>query len=176
MGETSREGGAFPSFDAFSEEARKTAHEIMGPHEAEVAFVVEGGVPEIDDGGEPLLGCYVPPREPTAPRPGPAEITVFYRTFQAIWEEDGPYDWQAELAETVEHELEHHEAHLRGHDPMHEEEQDEIDREARKVLGTTAIVKDNTRALGKDFLDFLRRTWLIWLILVIVTVLMTQQK
>ena len=29
----------------------------------------------------------------------------------AMWQEDGPYDWEDELRETVEHEYEHHGGH-----------------------------------------------------------------
>ena len=55
----------------------------------------------------------------------PAEVTIFYRTFRAMWNEEGGYDWEAEIRETIEHELEHHVAFLTGDDPMDEAERDE---------------------------------------------------
>ncbi len=56
-----------------------------------------------------------------------------------MWHEDGPFDWDAELAETIEHELEHHMAYLVGDDPMDEEERDgDRERGARASLGKKA--------------------------------------
>jgi hypothetical protein len=170
-------GEDFPDFDAFDALARRIARPLLarapGPP---IQLVVEGGVPECDDGGEPLLGCYVPGPEPFE-RPDPqsptkqAEITLFYRSFAATWKEDGPYDVDAELRETVLHELEHHEAHLAGHDPMDEEEQGEIAREARRVIGKKALVRASAKSFAGDLGEFWKRTWLIWIIALIVVVI-----
>ena len=170
-------GESFPDFDRFDACARALAHEHFGEHRDSVTLIVEGGVPACDDGGEPLLGAYVPPYAGDMTMPSrPPEVTVYYRTFRAMWNEDGPYDWEAELRETIEHELEHHEYHLGGHDPMDAEERRAIDEEAAKVIGRRAIVRGRpgaVGALGNDVADFLRRTWPIWLLLVVITLLVT---
>jgi hypothetical protein len=174
-----RNGGAsneqtFPTFDAFDARARAIFSELAGGEDGEVALVVEGGVPACDDGGEPLLGSYVPPYAGDMSAPSrPPEVTVFYRTFRAIWDEEGDYDWDAELRETIEHELQHHEGHLAGHDPMDEEERREIDREAMRVVGKRAVVRGGATALGADFADFVKRTWPIWLLLIAITLIAT---
>jgi len=167
--ERPRGAAEFPSFDEFDALARRIAEPLLerasGP---EVQLVVEGGVPACDDGGEPLLGSYVPGHAGDARTPSnPGEITVFYRTFASMWNDDGPYDVEAELRETVEHELEHHEAHLRGHDPKDEEERDEIARETRRVLGEEALARSAVSGLARDVIDFARRTWIIWFVALI---------
>jgi hypothetical protein len=101
---------------------------------------------------------------------GAAEITVYYRTFRAIWEEDGAYDWDAELVETIEHELEHHDGWLVGHDPMDRDERAEIERERVRVVGAAATVREGLSTLRADVLGFAARTWPIWLIVAAVTV------
>lgn len=173
--ERASEGGAFPSFDEFDARAREIADELVAPYADDgVLLVVEGGVPACDDGGEPLLGSYVPPYAGDAAAPSRApEVTVYYKTFRAIWDEDGPYDWAAELRETIEHELEHHEGHLRGHDPMDEDERRAIDDEAARVVGKRELVRSSVGALARDFGTFMRRTWPIWLVLLAITLLLT---
>lgn len=164
----------FLEFEAFAVRARDIAAEILPPPEEEdFVFFVEGGVAACDDGGDPLLGSYLPP---TTGEGGtlsrPPEISIFYRTFRAIWDEDGPYDWEEELRETVEHEYEHHLGHLRGDDPVDDEEREEIDRERVRIVGRRALAKGEVRALGADITLFIRRTWPLWLILVLATILL----
>jgi hypothetical protein len=163
---------SFPTFDVFDRRARALADEILDAGAGRgVAFVVEGGVAACDDGGEPLLGAYLPPFEGDAAHPTKeAEITVYYRTFRAVWEEDGPYDWDAELRETVEHELDHHVAYLEGDDPVEDEEREEIARETAAVVGRRALARGAVRGLGSDLAGFGRRTWPIWLLAVVATV------
>jgi hypothetical protein len=165
---------SFPSFDDFDERAHAIFRELSGGDDGDVQLVVEGGVPACDDGGEPLLGSYVPPYagDMTTPSRSP-EVTVFYRTFRAIWDEEGAYDWDAELRETIEHELLHHEGHLSGHDAMDDEERRAIDEEAVRVVGKKAVVRGSAAALAWDFREFLRRTWPIWLLLIAITLLVT---
>jgi hypothetical protein len=159
----------FPDFDHFDERAVALFDRSAGAATAEVRLVVDGGVPACDDGGEPLLGSYVPPGgDPGAPV-GSAEIAIYYRTFRAIWEEDGPYDWEGELRETIDHELEHHVGWRIGHDPMDDAEREEIARERVRVVGRTQAVQGSLTALGADVRDFLGRTWPIWLIVAIAT-------
>jgi hypothetical protein len=84
-----------------------------------------------------------------------------------MWTEEGAYDWKAELRETIEHELEHHAGWRVGHDPMDEEEHEEIARERARLVGRTQVVRGELAALGADFGGFLARTWPIWLIVAI---------
>ncbi|HEY1958126.1 MAG TPA: metallopeptidase family protein [Polyangiaceae bacterium] len=158
-----------PTFDAFDALAKRIAEPLLaeapGPP---VQLVIEGGVPACDDGGEPLLGSYVPAQEADARNPAnPGEITLYYRTFAAMWKEDGPYDLEAEVTETIEHELEHHAASLVGHDPKDEEERDEIAREARRVIGRKAVVRASAGAFAGDLREFWRRTWIVWILVLI---------
>jgi hypothetical protein len=170
----------FPPFDAFAARAREIfetatlAKEGAGGSRAgAVTLIVDSGVPACDDGGEPLLGSFVPPGgDPTAPV-GVAEVTVYHRTFEAMWKEDGAYDWDAELTETIEHELEHHDGWLVGHDPMDDEERVEIVREHQRMVGRRTVARRSVRALGAEFGGFLSRTWPIWLIVAVVSLAIT---
>jgi hypothetical protein len=169
-------GPSFPDFDAFDASARALFERCAGdpsfgpPLTQSVRLIVDGGVPACDDGGEPLLGAYVPPGgDPSAPV-GAAEITLYYRTFRAVWDEEGPYDWEGEVRETVEHELEHHAGWRVGHDPMDDDERDEIARERVRRIGRTQTVHGGLAALGSDVADFIARTWPIWLIVAAATV------
>jgi len=165
---------SFPSFDEFDRIAHALAKPLLeeSPNE-DVVLIVEGGVPACDDGGEPLLGSYVPGYAGDMAMPSRApEVSLFYRTFRAIWDEEGPYDWRDELRETLEHELEHHRAALLGDDPVDEEERAEIAREHARVHGKKAkkaALRGEIRGLSGDFLEFLRRTWPIWLLLLVAT-------
>lgn len=172
------ESEPFASFEAFDARARAVAEELLGGAlGAEIALVIEGGVPACDDGGEPLLGSYVPGHAGDAMDPSRLpEITVYYWTFVAMWK-DGPYDWDAELVETIEHELEHHDAFLRGRDPQDEEERDEIAREAQRLHGTKATARATLRAFGADLGEFVRRTWPLWVLaLIALAVVMASLK
>jgi hypothetical protein len=164
-------GDVFPSFDAFDASAHAVAMRAFEEHGLRgLSFVVEGGVAACDDGGEPLLGAYTAPFAGDMTSPAhPPEVTVYYRTFAAIWDEDGPYDWQAELDETIAHELRHHLAYLEGDDPVDEAEHNEIDEEAAAVIGKRALAHKAAFALFSDLGDFLRRTWPIWLLLLVVS-------
>jgi hypothetical protein len=152
------------------EEFVDLAHAIAEPLIAEipgekVELVVEDDVPAVDDGGEPLLGSYVPPPPRDAPVPmRPPTVTVYYRTFAAIEREEGPFDWAAELRETIEHELEHHVYYLRGDDPMDAAERDEIDREALRVVGRAEATRRTVAGFGGSLQDFVRRAWPLFVI------------
>jgi hypothetical protein len=82
-----------------------------------------------------------------------------------MWDEDGAYDWEAELRETIEHELEHHLSYLAGDDPVDEAERQDIADEAERIVGRREIARQGVRALGADFAGFLRKTWPIWIVL-----------
>lgn len=171
--ERARGNETLPSFEEFDALARRIAEPLLARASGRALhFVVEGGIPACDDGGEPLLGSYVPGHDGDARTPAnPGEITVFYRTFAAMWNEDGPYDVEAELRETVVHELEHHEATVRGHDPKDEEERDEIARETRRVLGEKAVVRSAARGFVHEVGDFWKRTWPVWVLALIAAVI-----
>jgi hypothetical protein len=156
----------FPEFEAFDAQARSLYESRVAARHPSVALVVDDGIPACDDGGEPLLGAYIPPGgDPMAPV-GRAEITLYYRSFRALWREDGPYDWQAELEETLEHELEHHAAWRTGHDSMDDEERDEIVRTHSLLVGRRRVRRASLAALALDIRDFLVHSWPIWLIVV----------
>jgi hypothetical protein len=167
-----------PAFEPFAERARRAAKDAFAREGIDdVVLVVEAGVPAVDDGGEPLMGSYVPGSPGDMEHASRAhEITVYYKTFRAIWDEDGPFDWRAELDETIEHELEHHLAWLAGDDPMDDEEREEIRGEALRVIGKRAVVREGMRSFGEEALDFFRRTWPIWLLLAIATLAVTMTR
>ena len=160
---------AFPSFDEFDALCRKIGEErIAEALPPKPLLIVEGGVPDTDDGGQPLMGSYVPGHEGDARSPAnPGTITVYYRTFASMWKDDGAYDVEGEVYETIEHELEHHGAHLVGHDPKDEEERDEIAREARRVVGKKALARAATSAFATDVGEFWKRTWPVWVLALI---------
>jgi hypothetical protein len=160
----------FPDIDAFDAASRAAFERIAGARAAHVRLVVDDGVPACDDGGEPLLGSYVPPGGDVVAPVGTGEITLYYRTFRAMWDEDGAYDWSSEVAETIEHELEHHDGWRVGHDPMDDDERAEIARERARVIGRRAAVRADVSALGSDIRGFIARTWPIWLIVAVATV------
>jgi len=161
----------FLSLDAFEElvrEEAQAAYRELGLKSIDL-LVVEGPA-EVDDGGEPLLGCYRPP-ELDALVPKSAEIRLFYRTFANIQHDEGVYDVRAEVRETLRHELEHHLAHLSGHDPVDDDERDEIEREQVRRVGQAELVRRSTRSALDELRGFVRRTWVLWLIVGLVTLL-----
>ncbi|HEU4408312.1 MAG TPA: hypothetical protein VFS43_23820 [Polyangiaceae bacterium] len=169
--------GGFLSERAFAELARRAAGEIFARRGAPgVELAIETGPAACDDGGVTLLGSYVP-GEPARPGEAPArapEVTLYYRTFRAVHDDEGPFDVEAEIVETIEHELDHHEAFLRGEDPVDEEERGEIAREARREVGETETLRRASRALRTEAGDFLYRTWPFWLIVALLTYLLSR--
>lgn len=157
---------AFPAFDAFAGRAVALAEPYLDQVPGErVLLVIEGETPAVDDGGEPLLGSYVPPYAGDAGSPSRAPtVTLYFRTFLAMWNEDGPYDWEAEIEETVEHELEHHIHFLRGDDPLDDEERDAIDEEVARVVGQKEVQRRAASATSASLVDFVKRTWPLWVI------------
>ncbi len=163
----------FSDIDAFAVHAQASFDAIGGPVAAQVRLVIDEGVPACDDGGEPLMGSYEPPGGNAMAPVGNGAVTLYYRTFRAMWEEDGPYDWQAEVDETIEHELEHHAGWRAGDDPMDDEERAEIAVEHARLIGRKAAARQDVVALGADLRGFLARTWLIWVIVAVVTLAIT---
>ena len=174
----SNEEKGFASFDIFVARAEELYAELV-PEAArrELTFLVEGGTPACDDGGDPLLGSYVPPHAGDDMNPSRlGEITVFYRTFRTAWADEEGFDWDDELAETIEHEFEHHIGFLRGSDPKDDEERDEIDAEAMRIHGKRTLLERNIAAFGRDVLDFWRRTWIFWILALIATAALTWSR
>ena len=161
----------FPSLATFRARAAELAREELEKAElleAEgIEIVVDEGVPPCDDGGEPLLGSYAPHVEPErdAPTRAPFEVALYYRTFASMYDEEA-YDVDAEIRETIAHELEHHHGFLAGDDPLDAEERAEIARERRRLYGERPL--DELRAgagwLAADVAGFLRVTGPLWLI------------
>jgi hypothetical protein len=156
----------FPSYEGLAARASELAAPLLeGLPGEDVELVIEDGVAAVDDGGEPLLGSYVPPHpgDPSTPSQCPV-VTIYYRTFRAMWEEEGPYDWEGELAETIEHELEHHVSYLRGDDPTDDEERAVIRDEAVRIVGRREAGRRELAGFGASLRDFATRTWPLWLI------------
>jgi hypothetical protein len=163
----------FPELDAFEHIVTTQAerlYRMLGI--GEVALTVHDGVPDCDDGGVPLLGSYVPPEpEEAGIIARPPEVTLYYQTFRAMWVDDGPYELEAEIAETIEHELRHHLAWLAGDDPEDEAERAEIAEEERRTVGSTEVLRRASRGARTGFVELLRRTWPLWLLVIAVAVL-----
>lgn len=162
-----------PPFEAFAERVRVLAEPLLASAPGEkIELVVEGGTPDVDDGGEPLLGSYVPPDPGDVGMPSrPPTITVYYRTFEALEADEGPYDWEGELEETLEHELEHHVYALTGDDPMDSHEREEIDREALRIIGRHEATRRTVATFGESLGDFLRRAWPLFVLALVALLL-----
>lgn len=158
-----REGAdaAFPDFEAFDARARAIAEPwLESTPGTPVDFVVDGDVPPVDEGGDPIWGSYTPAvPDGFGGTTSPAAVTLYYRTFVAVWEEEGPYDWEAEIEDTVEHELEHHVFALRGHDPKGDEESAEVRDEHENRVGRAETDRRALEKFGQSFPDFVRRAW-----------------
>jgi hypothetical protein len=105
--------------------------------------------------------------------PEPGQIHLYYRTFLNAYLEDGPYDVNREIGETLRHELEHHLGHLTGSDPLDEHERAEIGNEYQRRVGQRESWRRVALALVLDSAGFLRRTWWVWLLALVATALVT---
>jgi hypothetical protein len=166
-------GEPFCDLDAFEAKVRAIApRAYANKGVGAVDLVVDDAVPHVDDGGEPLLGSYLPPCSPDDPvGPSRPEVRLYYRTFRAMWVDDGPYELEAEIRQTIEHELDHHIAWLAGDDPVDDEEHAEIERERERIVGSRETVRRARARFFGDLADFWRRTWPIWAVLLVATVL-----
>lgn len=166
----------FPDLEAFEARVRRIADEVYaarGVTEA-VHLVVHTGIAATDDGGVPLLGSYMPGgADPDTGIPRPPEVTLYFRTFRAIWEEEGPYDLDAELRETIDHELVHHLHYLAGDDPVDDEERALIEEEASRLVGRRELSRRARAGFIADVSEFWRRTWPIWLFAALATAVAT---
>ncbi|MCS6899075.1 MAG: metallopeptidase family protein [Myxococcales bacterium] len=167
------EGEDFPDFEEFSARVEAHARQIFRSAGAEgVGLYVEGGPADCDEGGVPLLGSYEPGElEEYGVAGQQPEVTIYYRTFLAMHREDGPYDLDREIRETLEHELEHHRAFLAGYDPVDEEERAQIARELRGQLGGTEVLRRSLASVRRSVGDFFYRTWPLWVVVLVVSLL-----
>ncbi len=130
----------FPTLAAFETLVRAAKRTVYARHAiGALRLVVDDDVPAVDEGGNPLLGSYSPHGDP---RSEPAEIRLYYRTFQVEAGLDPRFPLEAEIFETIEHEVLHHLSFLRGEDPVDEEER-------------LVIAKDRERRIGRK--ELLRR-------------------
>jgi len=166
-GPRSQSAVPFPPLETFRARAAALVEEIFAaedPADLEgVEVTVEEGVPPCDDGGDPLLGSYTPSPEADGDVRGPVarfRIELYYRTFRSDYE-DEPYDWEAEIRETIEHELEHHHNFLSGHDPLDEAERAAIVHERERLLGRPGSreVAGRLGFLLGDFAQFVKAIW-----------------
>jgi len=126
-----------------------------------VRLLVEHGVPACDEGGNPLLGAYDPevPEAGELAQPGePPTVRVFSRAFRHEFG-DAPEVVLDELEETIEHELDHHEAYLSGEDPVHERELDQLVDDERRRVGRTESLRRASAEARSSLLDLVVRLW-----------------
>jgi hypothetical protein len=163
----------FPDLDEFERRVRAAAARIYRVRGVRnIDLFIDAGVPACDEGGEPLLGCYTPGGvDPALGVAHPPEIRIFYRTFKAEVEADPGFDVDAEITETLDHEVTHHLHYLAGSDPMDDEERGEIEREHARRVGLSESARRARRGLAADLAGFLRVTWPMWVIAAAATAL-----
>ena len=140
----------FPDAREFEQRVARIGAEVYAARGVRnIALRVDDGVPEIDTAGEPLLGSYEPRQDVDAAGNVTNEflVTVYYRSFRKMYEEDGFYDIDAELRDTIDHEIEHHLYYLAGHDPMDARERAEARKDLEDVYGKSALRREERRAL-----------------------------
>jgi hypothetical protein len=167
-----------PSFEDFVARAHAMAARHLAALPGErVVLLIDDGTPAVDDGGAPLLGSYVPPPPADALVPmHPPTVTIYYRTFLRIEDEEGLFDWEDELRETIEHELEHHVYFLRGDDPMDAEERAEIEHEKIRIVGRREAERRTRRELVQSAAGFLLQAWPLLAIVALALALVLAQE
>ena len=159
----------FEAFEAFAARVERVAAPILARRrEKTVELIVEPGPAACDDGGVVLLGSYDPPvpGDHGVIGHGP-QVRLYHRGFYLEFR-DQPFDLDAEIAETIEHELDHHEAWRRGDDPVDDDERAAIVDEERIRVGDTEAMRRASRAARGSVGEFLRRTWPLWLVAALV--------
>jgi len=155
--------GPFPmDADAFADAVERIGAEVFADRGVRgLVLVADAGTPPCDQGGEPLMGSYqVLQPDDTALRPDVTfEVSLFFQTFKRMWEEDGPYDVEAEIDETIDHEVEHHMGHLAGHDEQDEEEVEQIKRDLVATYGKKALAAGLAADFVGDVRRFVRTFW-----------------
>lgn len=165
----------FPDLDDFEKRVRKAAFEIYRRRGLKnIDLFVDAGVPACDEGGQPLLGSYEPgtPVDADMEIPRRPEIRIFYKSFEAEYQSDRGFDVDAEIKETIEHELVHHLHQLAGDDPLDEEERAEIALEHARIVGGKEVWRRSLKQMGGDFWGFVKATWFFWAALALLSKLM----
>lgn len=139
----------FPDLDEFTDLVGRVADEVFRARDVgNLELIVDEGVPPVDGGGEPLMGSYEPIYD--GDEAGYTQvrfvITVYVETFRRMFEE-APFDIEAELRETIDHEVEHHLYHLAGHDPMDEEERRAAREDLERTFGKRRVQRAERAAL-----------------------------
>jgi hypothetical protein len=166
--ESADHGEAFPSLEAFEDLVERIAPGVYARRGVRhVSLRVEPGVPATDLAGEPLLGSYEPLRDMDDAGYTRLEfcVTLYHRTFERMWHEEGPYDLDEEIRETIDHELEHHLHHLTGYDPLDADERAEARQTLRRLYGDRTLARLAMREAAEDVIAFLSATR--WLLLII---------
>ena len=151
----------FPDLDAFEVMVKAAADDVFRVRRVRnIHLFIDADVPFVDDGGEPLLGCYTPggtDAELAIPRP--PEIRIFYRTFEAEYRADDQFDVEAEIRETIDHEVTHHLHQLAGVDPLDDEERAAIALDEARRVGKREIARRARKSLAQDLVGFFRVAW-----------------
>jgi len=144
------QGEGFPSFEELAKRALEIADEVYAERRvANLPLFVEDGTPPVDGAGEPLMGSYQPVDDDDGLR---FEIKLYYETFRRMYEE-APYDVDAELRDTIDHEVEHHLHHLAGYDPVADEEDREVRRDLERRYGKGAVRRAEKDAVVTELRD-----------------------
>jgi hypothetical protein len=154
--------GPFPDADAFAERVERIGQEVFDARGVRgLVLVADAGTPPCDQGGEPLLGSYqvLPPSDADLRPQTTFEVALFWQSFKKMWEEDGAYDLDAEIEETIDHEVEHHLGHLAGRDEQDEDEVEEIRRELVETYGRKALAAGLVADFVRDLGRFARTFW-----------------
>lgn len=164
---------ALPSLDAFEARVREISPAIYAELGVRnVDLVVDDGPPHVDEGGELLLGSYLEGSlEGELGMPRAPEVRVYYRTFLLEARRDPSFDLDAELRETIEHELTHHLHHLAGVDPVDDEERAAIVRERARIVGSRETARRASRGIMSELAGFARATWPLWALVFVVSAL-----
>lgn len=154
---------------AFEERVSRATERIFARRRLRnIVVVVDSGVPACDAGGTPLLGSYGPADFEEAP----PEVRLYYRTFCAEAVADPTFDWEAEVDETIEHELEHHENFLDGDDPLDDEERRVIAQEEARRVGKEELMRRAVSEVVADGFSFVRYGWPLLVLLLVLTIVM----
>lgn len=150
----------YPDAEAFEAHARATFREATRERGLYgVSLLVEHGVPDCDAGGNPLLGSYEPEVPEEEGMPGvPPTVRVFSRAFRRAFA-DQPDVVFDEIDETIEHELDHHQAFLAGDDPEHDREQATLVDEERRRVGDKESLRRASAQARSSLVDMLARVW-----------------
>jgi hypothetical protein len=151
------------TFETMVRDAGKRVYRQRGVRNIDI--VVDDGVAECDDGGEPILGCYTPSNgEDDLGVVHAPEIRIFYRTFGAAYRDEPSFDVCAEIDETIDHEVVHHLHFLSGDDPLDDEERDAIAHENIRRVGKRESARRASKLFVDDITGFFRTAWPLLLV------------